>query len=294
MDQAGPPDPDPNPPLRRPPPGACDCHAHVFGGPGEYALDAGRNEDPAPGTLEDYVARYRLMHAALGIERGVLVTSNAYGNDNASTTDALSALGVERYRGIALVGADVRRETLEELHHLGFRGVRINTVTRGEMTLDDAAAMAGTLAEIGLHLQIYFRGADALPALAPAIAALPVPVVIDHLALMADAAAQAGEPGQSLIRLLGAGRIWIKLSGAYRLSNDPPHYPETASWVRTLVAANPEQVIWGTDWPHVRHTGTMPNDGDLLNKLWLDTGDDDTYRRILVDNPTRLYGFEHP
>ncbi len=293
MDQARPPDPDPKPPIRRPPPGACDCHAHVFGAPDHYPLDAGRNEDPAPGTLEDYVTRYRRMHAALGIERGVLVTSNAYGNDNASTTDTLGALGLERYRGIALVGTDVRRETLEELHRSGFRGVRINMVTRGRLTLDGAAAMAGMLTEIGMHLQIYLRGASALPAPAPAIAALPIPVVIDHLGLMADAATQAGEPGQSLTRFLGAGRIWIKLSGAYRIGDDPPHYRATASWVRALVVANPDQVIWGTDWPHVRHAGAMPNDGDLLNKLWLDVDDDENYRRILVDNPARLYGFGH-
>lgn len=283
------PDPSPRAAQRPVPPGACDCHTHVHARPERYPYAAGRPYDPAPGDLEDYLARHAAMHAALGIARAVLVHSNVYGEDNGVTREALRAQP-QRLRGIALLDPRIRPAELRGMAEDGFVGCRINPVYPGRMGLGDVEAMGPVLADLGWHLEVQ-ADTGILPGLADRLVALPVPVVIDHTAL-ASAAAGIEDPGfQVLLRQVGDGRLWAKLSCVYHISDDPPGYAGALPFTRALVAANPERLVWGSNWPHPHPPGGMPNDGDLLNHLAEAVPDDASWRAILSDNPARLYGF---
>lgn len=284
-----PPEPDPQPPQRVPPPGACDCHAHVFGEPENYPYMPARPYTPAPGTLSDYLARYRRMHAALGISRGVLVHSNIHGTDNRVTLDALAHLG-SGYRGIALVDADATAPALRALAAAGMRGMRLNLEFPARLTLDGVEQMADRLAEVGWHVQVLLD-LHHLPEVVDRLVALPVPVVIDHHARWTVGSRADGAAGRTLLRLLGEGRLWVKVSAPYRLSRAWPHYADALPITRALIRANPEQVVWGSDWPHPALDHQMPRDGDLLDQLAAAIDDDATWQRVLADNPARLYGF---
>jgi predicted TIM-barrel fold metal-dependent hydrolase len=289
---ACPPPRPPSPPRIKLPPGACDCHAHVFG-PGEtFPYAAERSYTPPDAPLADYLR----MLDTLGFARGVLVQGSAHGRDNSAMLDAL-ARHPERLRGVAVADAATPRDTLRRWHGAGVRGLRFNHFFRGGrlhygggVTLEAARELAGTMAELGWHLQLWIDVKD-LPDIWPTLEALPVPVVIDHMG-RTDARAGTGTPGfQCLVRLVGEGRCWVKLSGAHRLSSSAPLYPEARPFHEALVRANPERLVWGTDWPHPRIEGEMPEAGRLLDLFADWTPDERTRRRILVDNPARLYGF---
>jgi predicted TIM-barrel fold metal-dependent hydrolase len=280
------------PPRVAPPPGACDCHAHVFG-PGEtFPYGAERSYTPPDAPLADYLR----MLDTLGFARGVLVQGSAHGRDNSAMLDAL-AHHPERLRGVAVADAGVPRDTLRSWQRLGVRGLRFNHFFRGGrlhygggVALEAARELAGTMAELGWHLQLWIDVKD-LPDALPVLQALPVPVVIDHMG-RTDARAGTGTPGfQCLVRLVDEGRCWVKLSGAHRLSSSTPLYPEARPFHEALVRANPERLVWGTDWPHPRIEGEMPEAGRLLDLFAEWTPDEATRRRILVDNPAALYGF---
>jgi predicted TIM-barrel fold metal-dependent hydrolase len=281
-----PPLPHPRKPLLTLPPGSCDCHAHVFGPPGRYPLAAKRGYTPPETPLEQYL---RLLET-LGVGRGVIVTPSAYGRDNAATLDALAGAG-GRLRGVAVVDESAGEAELERLAAGGIRGVRFNLVSGGGVSLALLETMAARIAPLGWHVQL-FVALDALPALEPRLKALPVPAVIDHMGHV-----QAGtglmHPGfQALLRLVRHGS-WVKLSAPYRLSRRYPDFPDVLPYVRALLAAGPERVVWGSDWPHVgMWEQPMPDDGDLVDLLETWMPDPEQRRRVLVDNPARLYGFE--
>jgi predicted TIM-barrel fold metal-dependent hydrolase len=169
-----------------------------------------------------------------------------------------------------------------------FRGGRLHY--RGGVTLESARALAPVMTELGWHLQLWIDVKD-LPDTIPTLKSIGLPVVIDHMG-RTDARAGTDTPGfQCLLRLLADGDCWVKLSGAHRLSNNAPDYPEAQAFHEALVAANPERLVWGTDWPHPRMEAEMPDAGRLLDLFQQWTPDAGTRRRILVDNPARLYRF---
>jgi len=273
-------------PRRRAPAGACDCHMHVFGPPGTVPLNPVRDYTPAAASLDDY----RSMAHTLGIDRTVVVQPSVYGTDNACSRAAVEALG-DAGRGVAVLDDTVDAAELRRLHDAGFRGSRFNLVTAGGVAVERLGAVAARLAEHGWHLQTYIT-ATMLAELAPALAALPVDVVVDHQG-GPDPRAGPQQPGfQALLRLIDGGRTWVKISGAYRVDHGPAPWPQADAFATTLIAHAPERLVWGSDWPHPHLAGPMPNDGDLFDRLLAWCADDDALlRQILVDNPARLYDF---
>jgi predicted TIM-barrel fold metal-dependent hydrolase len=282
----------PTRPKVLPPANACDTHAHVFGPAAQFPYAADRSYTPPDAPLAMYLA----MLDTVGFARGVLVQGSAHGRDNSAMLDALER-HPDRLRGVAVADADVAPAELHRWASLGVRGLRFNHFFRGGalhyrggVPLDAARTLAPLMAELGWHLQLWIDVKD-LPGTIPALRALGVPVVIDHMG-RTDAGAGIATPGfQSLLRLVGEGGCWVKLSGAHRLSRDAPDYPDARPFHEALVRANPERLVWGGDWPHPRMEGEMPDVGHLFQLFQAWTPDEATRMRILVTNPARLYGF---
>ncbi len=264
---------------------ACDTHAHVFAAGDDHPMVPARSYTPPPAPGENYLA----MLAAVGCARGVLVQPSVYGTDNRYLLEVLGR-SPDRLRGVAVVGPGVADRELEALHTAGVRGVRINVAfPGGGLGFDAMEALARRIAALGWHLQFLLDGRD-LPGLLPRLRRLPCPGVIDHMGHL-PAALGLGHPGFQAVRELAAGCGWyVKLSGAYRLSADFDGFKEVAPIARELIAAAPERMLWGSDWPHVA-VPRIPDTGRLRNLLPDWAPDEGTRNRILVDNPARLYGF---
>lgn len=274
-----------------PPPGACDCHIHMVAGADEFPLWEGRVENPAPGLdFDGWIGLYEEHMRALGLERVVVVHSILYGADNAVTCAAVDRLGRYRARGIGLVTDNASDAELDALAEAGVCGVRLNYVHGGVLSWDGVTAMADRLKARGLHVQMLMNAHRHVVELEAGVRRMPVDVVFDHLG-WPDVAAGSSEPGfQRLLALVADGKAWVKLSGLYRLADAP--YEATDALVAALVAANPERCLWGSDWPHLMLADAkMPDAGALLSALLRVVTDEETRRRILVDNPARLYGF---
>jgi len=284
-----PPDFAPRRPRTGFPAPACDCHAHILGPASRFAYSPDRVYTPPDCLLPDY----RAMLAALGVERAVLVQPSVYGMDNTVMLDALREGGAA-FRGVAVVDWDIADREIESLHALGVRGVRVNVVDvkegGGVLPMERLRGLARRIASRGWHVELLAH-VDGFPALDRDLAGFPADVVFGHLGYM-RAGRGALEPGfRALVRLLEAGRAWVKLTGPYRISAGPMPHADVAALARELLRAAPDRVVWGSDWPHVMVKGAMPNDGDLADLLagWIP--DEALRRRVLVDNPARLYGF---
>jgi predicted TIM-barrel fold metal-dependent hydrolase len=287
-----PPPHEPSPPKIPLPSGACDTHAHVFGPAAQFPYADDRSYTPPDAPL----AKYLGMLDTLGFARGVLVQGSAHGRDNGAMLDALARYP-GRLRGVAVADEAVPEAELRRWHDNGVRGLRFNHFFkdgqlhyRGGVTLESAKALAPLMRELGWHLQLWIDVKD-LDDTLPALNALGLPVVIDHMG-RTEASAGASSAGfRSLLRLLGDGGCWVKLSGAHRISRQAPDYPDARPFLEALVRTNPERLVWGTDWPHPRMDAAMPDAGHLLDLFQDWVSDADIRRRILVENPARLYGF---
>jgi 2-pyrone-4,6-dicarboxylate lactonase len=280
------PDPEPRGPRRfRVPAGAVDTHAHVIGLPPDYPFVANRSYTPLPAPPEEYFA----MLDGSGMAHGVLVQVSVHGTDNRLMLETLRRQSV-RLRGICVVDADVSDHALEEMAAAGVVGCRFNVLYGGGVGLDAMETLARRVAPLKWHTQLLLD-ARSLPELAPRLRRLPVPFVIDHMGHM-PASVGVSHPGfQTLLALMKDAPCWVKLSGAYRQSVQGPPYADTIPFARALIAAHPDRLVWGSDWPHVALQGPMPNVGDLLDLLADWAPDADTRKRILVHNAHRLYGF---
>ncbi len=289
------PNPDPEPPDILLPPGATDCHAHLFGPADRFPYAEGRGYTPPDAPLEHLLA----LQQRLGLSRAVIVQGNAHGYDNAVLLDAL-AREPARLRGVAITDERVDLAELRRWDALGMRALRFHIFAPGQapnyrrgVGLDTLHHFAPALRELGWHAQLWCEW-SAFEAAMPAVMTVAegIPLVLDHMCRF-DPAAGLDHPAFLLMtRLLAEGRIWMKLSGAYRCSALLPDYPDIAPVHRALLEANPEQVVWGSDWPHPQMTeATMPNDGRLLNLAlrWTTVAAD--RHRLFVENPARLYGF---
>lgn len=285
----------PTPPHLAPPQGACDTHAHVFGPAALFPYAQERSYTPPDQPLASYLA----MLDTVGFDRGVLVQGSAHGRDNAAMLDALARQS-GRLRGVAVADAAIAPAELRRWHDLGVRGLRFNHFFRGGalhyrggVPLIAARTLAPVMAELGWHLELWIDATD-LPETIPVLRDIGLPVVVDHMG-RTDARAGTGTPGfQSLLRLLADGGCWVKVSGAHRLSQQAPHYEEARPFHEALVQANPEQLVWGSDWPHPRMEGEMPDCGRLFDLLCAWTPSEKIRRQILVTNPARLFGFPQP
>ncbi|MDO9414551.1 amidohydrolase family protein [Pararhizobium sp.] len=269
------------------PPGSCDAHFHVFGPGARFPYAAARKSTPADAPKEAMFA----LHKLLGIDHGVIVHTAAHGMDNAVTADALADTNGS-YRGIALVPIDVSDAKLMMLDAQGFRGARFHYMPHlGVATpIADVMAFGKRLAAIGWHLQIHMA-ADLISELSPALAASPVPVVIDHIGRV-DAAGGIAQPAfQHLLRLMDHGHVWMKVSGCDRSTSLGPPYADAVPLARKLVADFGDRVVWGTDWPHPNHQGPIPDDGALVDLIADMAPTEASRQALLVDNPQRLYDF---
>ena len=282
--------PPPVAPTRTPrvkfPAGATDCHAHVFGPQARYPLLPATHFVPHVCVWQDY----REMLRSIGCQRAVLVQPSVYGTDNAAIEEALAQSDIEM-RAVAVVSPDIADGELERLHGLGFRGIRINTAswTQG-LKLADAQSLALRIRHLGWHLQFYANFREQ-PEVEEILAALPVPIVIDHFGRILTSEGTAAPAFQSVLRLLRRDHCHAKLIGPYFISDQFPAYRDIAPFARAMVEAAPDRVLWGTDWPHASAREKMQDDGDLADLLLQWVPDEKARHKVLVGNPARLYGF---
>jgi predicted TIM-barrel fold metal-dependent hydrolase len=284
--------PQPKAPREKPPPGAWDAHAHVFGPADKFPYTPGRGYTPPDAPVENFVAL--LDH--LGCAHGVVVQGNAHGYDNRVVLDALARYP-RRLRGVAITDTRIAPATLRDWHRLGMRGLRFHLFEKKQnyvrgVGLDVFEVFRKTMAELGWVMQIFCDWrmmADTAPRLREI--AREMPVIVDHYG-MVEAARGVNEPNfQALLRLVGEGAVHVKLSAAYRISTQFPDYADARPFHDALLRANPERLLWGTDWPHPSiATAVMPDDGHLLDLFYAWTPDKATRRRILVETPARLFG----
>lgn len=268
------------------PPKAADCHCHVFGPRDKYPWAANRLYTPPPVLLDDYLAMLR----ATGFERGVMVQTGLYGTDNRFIADAIAA-HPGKLRGVALIDESFSDRALRDLADAGVCGFRVNRTAKTGLSFDVARTLAARVKDFGWHVQFLLDIEDH-PDLDSFLGGFPTDVVIDHMG-RPDPRRGVSAPGfQALIRLLQSGKGWAKLSAPYRTSQQEPPYPDMTPFAHALVAAAPDRLVWGSDWPHVLLETTMPNDGDLVDQIAIWVPGEAVRTRILVDNPERLYRFE--
>ena len=279
------PDPDTRTPRTKAPPGACDAHCHIFGPAAVFPYAADRAYTPPDAPYEGL----RRLHDTLGIERAVIVHASCHGSEMAVTLDGIARSG-GRYRGVAVVDPGVTEAELARLHAGGIRGVRFNFV-RHLGGMPDMGFFERVLAQVeplGWHVVLHLDAQDVVE-LAPRIDAIRIPFVIDHMGRVKAKGGLEQPAFQSLLGLMRNPLAWVKICGAERVSSEGAPFRDALPFARALVGVAPDRVLWGTDWPHPNIAGDMPNDGDLLDLLAEAVEDEATRRRILVDNPTRLY-----
>ncbi len=278
---------NPSKPAFVPPPGAVDAHCHVFGPADKFPYAPERKYTPCDAPKEKLFE----LRDFLGFTRNVIVQATCHGTDNRAMVDAmLSSHG--RARGVASVRADIAERELKELHDAGVRGVRFNFVKRlVDFTPRDVlTAIANKIAPLGWHVVVYFEAQD-LEELAPFFTALPTKIIVDHMG-RPDVAKGLDNPDfHRFLALLDANEnIWSKVSGAERLSlSGPPAYGDFVPFARLVVERYPDRVLWGTDWPHPNLKTHMPDDGNLVDVLPHIAPTAELQRKLLVDNPMRLY-----
>ena len=282
------------------PANACDCHTHIHGDTKEFPMFAGRVYTPEPAMPEEMAQ----LHKALGMKRVVIVTPSIYGTDNSATLWGMKARGADA-RGVAVIDDKTPESELDAMGRAGVRGIRLNLATgggndpsAGRQRLERAAER---MKARGWHVQMYTNLA-VISGVKDAVLASPVPVVFDHFG-GAQGALGVTQPGfDALLALMRTGKAYVKISAPYRGST-PPDYADMAPLAKALIAANPQRILWGSDWPHPNTSPTAPrteagtaprvpvDDVHVLNLLAGWAPDPALRRTILVDNPAALYRF---
>ena len=275
----------PSKPTYTLPPGAVDAHCHVFGPMVEFPFSPKAKylpEDAGPDKLF-------ALRDQLGFARNVIVQASCHGTNNAATLNGI-AQSNGKARGVAVVDPAIPSEELQALHEGGMRGVRFNFLKRlvDDAPKDKFLEVAARL-PAGWHVVIYFE-ADILEEMRPFIAALPVPVVIDHMGRPDVSQGPDGADMKAFRALLDSrDDIWFKATCPDRLDakNDP--WDDFAAAVRPLVEDYPDRVIWGTDWPHPNMETNIPDDGHLVDMIPRIAVTAELQQKLLVTNPMRLY-----
>ena len=290
-----PPDPNTRKPAFMPPPDACDTHFHVFGPPEVFPFLSTHEYTPPAAPLEHYMK----MLAVIGIERAVVVQPSVHGLDNSATLDAIKNSG-GKFRGVGRIDDKTPNSELQKLHEQGIRGVRFNLLDRpcGNIKLDVLDRCVEHIVEFGWSLDLHIDMKNLLEQ-EKRIRGMPVPVVIDHIARVKPAEGPSQSGFQLLLDLMKLSHVWVKVSGADKICKSTVHnylglpFVEVTPYAQAVIAVAPDRVIWGTDWPHSNNfaPGHTPNDGDLVDLLAEFARDNAIRKKILVDNPARLYGF---
>ena len=272
--------PYPTLPRQRLPAGACDSHFHVF--EDAYPCAEPRSYTPAPAPMDSY----RAVMSALGVDRAVLIQPSVYGRDHRLFESMLAQHGAWM-RGVAVVYGDTPDDDIARWDRLGARGARCNALYEGGATLEEMRCVIDRVRAFGWHVQLLVDVARS-PRTAIDIADLNVPVVVDHFGHL-PVEKGVNDPGfANLVSLVREGRAWVKLSAAYRLTNERRDFSRFQPMVDALLRADAGRLVWGTDWPHPAMRAPMIDDGVLADAVldWLGPAD---RQRVLVDNPTALY-----
>lgn len=281
------------------PPDACDCHTHIFGDPARFPQAPSRVYTPEPASIPEM----RALHKALHTTRVVIVNPSIYGTDNSCSLDAIKQLGPGA-RGVAVIDEKTPDAALEEMYRGGMRAIRINLETSGQS--DPALARQRFQTAIErvknrkYHVQLYTR-LSVIEAIKDQVAAAPVPVVFDHFGGAQGPLGVSQAGFDVLLNLVRTGKAYVKISAPYRSSTQAPDYPDVAPLAKALVAANPERILWGSDWPHPAQIAGRPiteitplyriDDGRVFNQLPVWVPSAAQRKTILVENPARLFGY---
>lgn len=281
-----------------PPAGATDTHRHVFGDPAKYpyAPTSGYRHEPA------FLDEMKKLDSALRIDRSVLVQPSAYADDNRAMLDVMRAVGPRSIRGIVGIGDATTDATMDEWHRAGVRGVRVGIGGAAPEALQRLRSAASRISGHKWHINTAIGQIAQIEGLADGLAALSVPVVLDHYAGASASGGTTQAGFSTLLQLLKSGNVYVKLSRLHNLSTQAPGYADVRPLAEALVAASPRQLLWGTDWPHAgirppgySATDVSPyfnyDDGLILNEFASWVGSPATLKTILVDNPARLYDF---
>jgi D-galactarolactone isomerase len=275
-------------PRLKAPPKACDCHIHIYDD---------RFPPPRPAkrlVTNARVQEYRLLQKRIGTTRTVVVTPSPYATDNRVTLDAISQLGLWNARGVAVIHPDITDAELKKMGDGGIRGIRFTlfdpttAVTKFEMI----EPLAKRVNDLGWHVQLHFRG-DQIVEHEDLLKRIVSPIVFDHMGRLPQPAGVKYPAFQVIARLIDRGRTWVKLSGAYQDSKvGPPTYADVTEVARGFLKVGPERMVWGSDWPHPTERDHKPDDAVLFDLLAEWAPDEALRKRILVENPASLYGFQ--
>lgn len=282
------PDPNPNTPVFTAPPGSCDAHCHVFGPAAEFPYHPNSTYHP-PDAGKD---RLKSLHEVLGIERAVIVQASCHGPDNRAMMDAI-AHSNGAYRGVCIANSTFTDKDFEDLNEGGVRGVRFNFVTHlgGTPNLDVMKRIVNQVKPLGWHLIIHVDAADIVK-FEDFFLGFDLPIVVDHMGRVPTAQGIEQPAFKILLDFMRRENWWVKVCGAERISSGGPPFYDAVPYAQALIDVAPDRILWGTDFPHPNISRWMPNDGDLVDLVPLFARDEAMQKRILVDNPARLYGFE--
>ncbi|NQV54640.1 MAG: amidohydrolase family protein [Rhodospirillales bacterium] len=284
----------PNPDTRTPdlklPAGATDAHCHVFGPGNVFPYHPNRSYTPPDASKE----MIKSVHNKLGLERAVIVQATCHYDDNSAMMDCIAS-DPDRYRGIVMVLPKIAEEELNRLDKGGARGARFSFARHlsggNKPDFSKIRTVCEKMANFHWHAVIYMEADDVVEC-ADEINSLPVPVVFDHMARIHPDQGVDQPAFQLLLKFLADSDSYVKITGAERLSVEGTPFHDVIPFAKALIEAAPDQLLWGTDWPHPNIEGYMPNDGDLVDLLGLYVdGDQALLKKILVDNPAKLYGF---
>lgn len=288
----------PSRPRFKLPPGSVDAHCHVFGPGAQFPFAAERKYTPCDASKEQLFA----LRDHLGFDKNVIVQATCHGADNSALIDALKSSN-DRARGVVTVKRSVTDQQLQVMHAAGVRGVRFNFVKRlvDFTPKDELMEIAARIAPLGWHVVIYFEAVD-LPELWDFFTAvhddLATTVVVDHMGRPDVSLPVDGPQFELFIKFMREyPNVWSKVSCPERLSvSGPPAldgerdaYRDVVPFARRIVETFPDRVLWGTDWPHPNLKGHMPDDGLLVDFIPHIAVTEQLQRKLLVDNPTRLY-----
>lgn len=278
--------PSPSLPSFRPPAGAVDAHCHVFGPASRFPFAPERKYTPVDAPADQLFA----LRDHLGLSRNVIVQATCHGTDNSAMLAAIAGSN-DTARGVAVVSPTISDAELQHLHAGGVRGVRFNFLKRlvGNAPKDAYREVATRLEALGWHIVVYFESAE-LPELEPFLTSLPGTIVVDHMGRPDLTEGPEGRGFRDVLRLLDRNeRFWIKATCPERLTVSGPPYDDVVPFGRALVERFSDRVIWGTDWPHPNMRSHMPDDGHLVDFIPRIAPTEELQRKLLVDNPMRLY-----
>jgi len=277
----------PREPLPR---NSCDCQIHVYGDPKRFPVRVAKPLYAPPVAGLDDSQR---MHEALGVDRVVIVQASVYKTDHSLLIEALRSAPKDKYRGVAVVDDSLSDAELLKLHEAGVRGARFNfwKALGLDLDLDTFRRSLERIREFGWHAKVFFHP-DQLPELYEEFRKIHLPAVLDHMGQL-DFSKGLGQPAARLmLDLLSRENWWVMLSNADRWSASAvPPWSDAIPFGQSFYEAAPDRCIWCTDWPHVNYEKPMPNDAELVNQLYRYLPDHEARRKVLVDNPARLYGF---